>query len=468
MRKQLLPLLVVVLLVQNGFGAEETLERQAKAALQKAATYFHSISTNGGYVGRYSLDLKKRYGEALREPAKATEIWIQPPGTPSVGECFLRAYKTTGKKQYLKAATDTARALAWAQKLSGGWGHLADVSHMSATPDKPILKRGTSLFDDNITQGALSFLISLDEVVDEPWLTGSIEYGLKGMIEAQFENGAWPQRYPLPSCYGKHYTFNDSAINDCIRVMLRAHKVYGREEYLQSAKRGGDFIILSQLPHPQSGWAQQYSHDLQPSNARSFEPRGVCSAVASHNIRTLVDIYLYTKDEKYLEPISDAVEWLEKSKIGDNRWARLYEVKSNRPIYGDRTKPNRVFYDYEKISAKEKKSYSWQGDYGVKQAIAYYNAVKTMGVDDYLAKASQPLTTAQRAEKLEKLSARAKDVIARLNDKGQWIRNDMMFSADFVRNMNTLCGFLELVVISQHNLGQPGKVRFTPILGPGA
>ena len=450
MRRQLLPLLVAVLLVQNGFGADKSLERQANAALQKAATYFHSISTNGGYAGRYSLDLKKRYGEGLYEPAKENEIWIQPPGTPSVGQCFLRAYKTTGDKQHLKAATDAARALAWSQKLAGGWGHLADVSYMEAKPDKPVPKRGTCYFDDNITQGALSFLISMDEIVDEPWLTRSIEHGLKFMLEAQFENGAWPQRYPLPSGYGKYYTFNDRAINDCIRVMLKAHKVYGQEKYLQSAKRGGDFIILSQLSRPQSGWAQQYSHDLQPANARSFEPRGVCSLVTAHNIRTLVDLYLYTKDQKFLKPIPDAVEWLERSKIGDNRWARLYEVKSDRPIYGDRTKPKRVFYDYAKISDKEKRSYGWQGGYGVRKAIAYYNKVKTMGADDYLAKASRPLTAAQRTEKLEKLSARANDVIARLNDKGQWTNNDMIFSADFVKNTNAICNFLELVANDTH------------------
>ena len=64
---------------------DRPLDQQVRAALAKAATFLQSISTHGGYVGIYSHDLQQRYGEGLYEKARAEEIWVQPPGTPSVG-----------------------------------------------------------------------------------------------------------------------------------------------------------------------------------------------------------------------------------------------------------------------------------------------------------------------------------------------------------------------------------------------
>jgi hypothetical protein len=392
----------------------------------------------------YSVDLKERYGEALYEEAKATEIWIQPPGTPSVGECFLRAYRITGEEQYLTAATDAARALAWGQRTAGGWDHRVDVAHLERKSITAIRKDGRCTFDDNITQGALSFLMSMDAVINEPWLSEAIELGLKHMMKSQFENGAWPQWYPLIGDYHDYYTFNDNSINDCIKVMLKAHKIYGKDEYLQTARRGGDFIILSQLPPPQSGWAQQYSHDLKPAWARSFEPPGVCSAATVRNIQTLVDLYLYTKDNRYLESIPSAFEWLDKSKIGDNKWARLYEEGTNKPVYGDREDGYKLHYDYEKISEYERTSYAWQGEYGFNVVTAYHNDVKSLGADSYIAKRDKELTPDERKRNADLMEPEIKTILAGITDKGCWINNNMITCKDFVMNVNMLCEYLEL------------------------
>ena len=164
--------------------SDDTLSKQVKEAIKKATVYFHSISTNGGYVGIYSLDLKKRYGEALYEKAMATEIWVQPPGTPSIGQCFLRAYKITDDREFLAAARDAGRALAWGQRQEGGWDHRVDVAHLRPGSLKPERKSGRCTLDDNISQGALSFLIDVDEVIDEEWLTESIELALNFMMES--------------------------------------------------------------------------------------------------------------------------------------------------------------------------------------------------------------------------------------------------------------------------------------------
>ena len=144
-------------------------------------------------MGRYSLDFKRRCGESVLQKAKETEIWVQPPGTPSVGEVFLRAYGATGDKRYLDAARQVGRALAWGQRQQGGWDHRVDVSHLTPEATRPDRKRGRSTFDDKITQGAVVFLMHLDERLDAAWLDESIELGLEFVLEAQFPNGAWPQ-----------------------------------------------------------------------------------------------------------------------------------------------------------------------------------------------------------------------------------------------------------------------------------
>ncbi len=423
--------------------AEAELPQQAQAALTKATGYFRSIATNGGYAGIYSLDLKERYGEAIYEKARATEIWVQPPGTPTVGQCYLRAWRITGDAYYLEAARDVAKALAWGQRTVGGWDHRVDVAHMK--PDEPRAERkpGRCTFDDRITQGALEFLIDADGAMDEPWLDEAIELGLQFMMESQFENGAWPQWYPLRGGYHDYYTFNDNAINDCIKLMLKAHKVYGKAVYLQTAVKGGDFIIASQLPAPQAGWAQQYSHDMKPAWARAFEPPGVCSAVTRRNIITLIDLYLYTKDARYLSPIPAAIAWLNDSMLGEHLWARIYEVGTNRAIYGDRMDGNKVIYDYDKVSRRERTSYAWRGEYGIESTIRYYERIVSLGQAAF---EEPPLpTTAQRVERAASLAGRVRSIISALDEQGRWVRDESITCQTFTSNVTVLCDYLECV-----------------------
>jgi hypothetical protein len=248
MKKSILVLLATSLLAQGCGTTEDPLVGKAESALQKASAYFHSISTQGGYAGIYSVDLKERYGESFYEEAEATEIWVQPPGTPSVGESYLRAYRITGEQEYLKAATDAARALAW----------------------------------------------------------------------------------------------------------------------------------------------------------------------------------------------------LDQSRIGDNLWARLYEEGTNRPIYGDREDGNKVHYDYEQISERERTSDGWQGEYGIAAVTSYYREVVSMSAADYLAAREQGLTSEEQAQKAISMEPEIRSIIAGMDEMGRWISEDVITCRDFVRNVNRLCEYLEL------------------------
>ncbi len=439
-RLTMLTLLIFEILL-NPLLAQIPSEGNVKTAMHKAAVFLRSISTYGGYAGIYSADLKERFGEAEYEPAAAMEIWVQPPGTPTVGESFLRAYRATGESFYLDAAKEAALALAWGQREAGGWDHRVDLSHFQPLPARPVRQSGFCAFDDKITQGALAFLMKLDAVLDEPWLSDAVEKGLGFLMNSQFENGAWPQWYPLRGGYHDYFTFNDNAINDCMNVLIAAQRQYGRQEYLDAAMKGGDFIVLSQLSSPQPGWAQQYSHDLKPAWARAFEPPAVCSAVTARNINTLIDLYLYTGAEKYLAPIPRAFDWLDASRIGGNLWARLYEVGTNRPIYGDRD--NKVHYTLAEISEERRTGYSWQGSYGIPETRKRFDELRRLGRAGLSGQESAAQPDDASAAGGESLPAQVEKVLSSLDDAGRWIENNRITCQAFVRNFGLLCRYLE-------------------------
>ena len=424
----------------------EVLAHRARDAMARATDFFTAISTNGGWAGIYSKDLTERYGESTHEKARASEIWVQPPGTPTVGKTLLRAYRVTGDKRYLAAARNAGRALVWGQRTVGGWDHRVDVSHLTPDAAGPERRKGRCTLDDDITQGAIDFLMDLDRTLDEPWLDGGVRLGLSYLLQAQFPNGAWPQWYPLRGGYHDYYTFNDNSINDCIRVLLDAHRQYDRAEYLEAAKRAGDFINAAQLDGPQAGWAQQYDHEMRPAWARAFEPPAVCSAATARNIRTLLDLAVATRDAKYLKPIPAALDWLDRSKLKEGTWARLYEVGTNKPIYGDRDR--KIHYRLEEISEERRTGYSWQSGYGVESAAGAYRRVKETGLEAYAeqveATRKRKPSSASLAERVSSLAPRARRTVEALDAEGRWIDGDGRIRCDtFVRHMRALCDYVE-------------------------
>ena len=423
-------------------------------SVDRATDFLSQITTHGGFVGIYSLDLKDRYGEGLYEKAASDEIWVQPPGTPSVGAAYLRLYHVTQNNRFLEMARRAGRALAWGQRLEGGWDHRVKVSDLSLDAERPRRVSGRCTFDDRITQGALEFLMDLDHDLNEPWLDDAIKWGLDFMLEAQFPNGAWSQWFPLRGGYHDYYTFNDRAINDCISVLLKAYRSYGNSTFLEGAKRGADFILLSQLPSPQAGWAQQYSHDLRPAAARAFEPAGVCSAATVNALRSLLEVFEASGEERFLAAFPAAEEWLEASVLKQNQisqlrypdpeqrrrrmWARLYELETNRPIYGDREAPRKVFYDLDGVSERERTSYGWQGTYGVDAVLKSYRELQRIGSKTWRSLRSQNGNPPTRPPSAAKVA----EIIEAQDEQGRWITSNQIQIATFVQNLNLLCDAL--------------------------
>jgi len=107
-------------------AAERVTKRNVISAMRKASEFYRGkLAVKGGYVYYYSLDLQERWGEGKAGP---DQIWVQPPGTPTVGMAYLKAYQATGDQYYLDAATDTALALVYGQLKSGGWTNSVDFN----------------------------------------------------------------------------------------------------------------------------------------------------------------------------------------------------------------------------------------------------------------------------------------------------------------------------------------------------
>jgi PelA/Pel-15E family pectate lyase len=339
---------------------------QAQAAMHKAIQFYQTkVSVNGGYLWQYSSDLKEREGEGK---ASATQAWVQPPGTPSMGEAFLEGYLLTSDKVLLEAAKKTAYALVNGQLVSGGWDYRIEfdaklrnkqayrVENSRQSIKNSRIKNVTTL-DDNTTQSAMSFLIKIDRVLNfkDSKIHSAVVYGLDALVQAQYPNGAWAQRfsefpdpksYPVKKAafpdswsrthpkvdYRSYYTFNDNTLADMIDLMFLAGDLIDKK-YTRAALRAADFILLAQLPEPQPAWAQQYNAKMQPAWARRFEPPAVTGGESQGVIRILMTVYRQTGDAKYLKPIPRALAYLKKSELPDGRIPRFLEVRTNRPLY---------------------------------------------------------------------------------------------------------------------------------------
>lgn len=468
-------LLAVALVVMSvAFG--QSLEQRARDALMRAVQFFRTkVAVNGSYLWVYSADLKVRRGEG---EATETQGWVQPPGTPSVGMAILRAYEATGEKYYLEAAIETAHALTETQLASGGWDYRIEFHSerrkrwfyrrdVEAGERDAKGRRNISVYDDDNTQSALRFLMRMDVVLkgSDAEIRKAVDYGLAKLIEAQYPNGAWgqvydgnppdPKKFPImPARYpeawsrthpgkgydhSRFYTLNDNVIPDIIRTFLEAHQLYGDERYLQVAKGGGDFLVLSQMPEPQPAWAQQYDFEMQPAWARRFEPPAIASAESVGAIRALMEIYLVTGDRHYFDPILKAVVWLQRSQLPDGQWARFYELQTNRPLYFNRR--------YELVYTDDDlpTHYAFKGSFGIPLLLKDVERLQREGRDGILAARQRKPTAQELKQRLRELERQVERIIATQDGEGRWVEDGQIQTRTFIRNVETLAEYLRTI-----------------------
>ncbi|UCC97531.1 MAG: hypothetical protein JSW66_17015 [Phycisphaerales bacterium] len=458
----------------GALAGEEALKDQARKALRRATDFFRThVSTEGGYLWRYSEDLTGREGEGK---ATDTMIWVQPPGTPSVGMVYLRAYEATGDFYYLEAARDAAYALVNGQLRSGGWDYRIEFDprqrrRYAYRIDPPREDaRNVSTLDDNTTQSAVRLLMRVDRALEfkDEKIHEATEFALSTLLEVQYPNGAWPQRFSGPPDpakfpvrkagypdswswtfpgrdYRSFYTFNDNGIADVITTMLEAFEIYDDAKYQAAAEKAGDFILLAQMPEPQPAWAQQYDADMHPSWARKFEPPAVTGGESQGVMRILLTLCRATGNRKYLEPLPRAIEYLRRSRLNDGRLARFYELKTNKPLYFTRDD-----YELTYSDADMPTHYSFKSSFGIDEIARQYERLRAM--DPAELEQPEPESSPRMSRGL---AARAKTVIDSLDEEGRWVERGRLRTDDrdppvrrvissrtFISNVRTLSDYL--------------------------
>ncbi len=479
---------VVALFIMPGssFSAPPK-EKDVLAAMKKATDFMmDTVSYNGGFVWSYSADLSEQWGEV---PSRRTMIWVQDPGTIGVGRMFLEAYKATGEDFYLKQAQRVANALIWGQHPSGGWHYFIDFD-MTGVRDwyDTVLSKcwgweeyyhyyGNCTFDDSVTSGTTQFLMELYMMTLDPKYRTPLLKAMDFILESQFPNGAWPQRYPLMHSYPhdghpdytSYFTYNDNVIQDNIYLLLDAWEQLGNEAYREAAHRGMDFVIISQLPSPQAGWGQQYDHNMNSVAARSYEPASVMPGQTQQCISDLITFFRITGNKKYLRGIPAAIDWLENSYLPKDHisaesrqgatHATFYELGTNRPLYAHREgtsiEKGRYWVDYEPRN--------FPGHYGMQTRIDV-DAIKR----EYQRAAAQEPDEAMQEYQLKKAlphpvrevsPERVAELISSMDSRGAWIeeisipdyidvvnnprrRLQGIRTGSYINNMRTLIGYM--------------------------
>ncbi|MDO8837086.1 MAG: pectate lyase [Vicinamibacterales bacterium] len=407
--------LAMLVLLTSPSGAplaaqEPSLEAQALDAMTRATKYMvERVSTNGGYVWDYLPDLSRRWGEM---EAYDTMIWVQPPGTTSMGHLFLDAHRATGAPEFLRAAEKAARAIIWGQLPGGGWNYIVDFAGDRSLKAwyGTIGKNGWRLeefqhyygnatFDDDVTSDAAKFLLRMYLETLDPQYKPALDKAINFVLESQYPNGGWPQRYPLKFDFSHHgkpdytsfVTFNDDVVWENVDFLIQCYVTLGEERLLDPIHRGMHLYRLTQHGAPQAGWALQYTLDLKPAGARTYEPNALLPGLTAAHIRLLGRFYRLTGDRRFLDGIPAALDWLDASRLpapmtdgGKYTHPVFVEIGTDKPLFVHRKGSNVAhgFYYVDHSDALPNVHYGMKSRVDVAQLRQEYAALSAMTPED--------------------------------------------------------------------------------------
>lgn len=350
-------------------AGEPPLRDQALATMRQATEFMvEKVAYKGGYVWAYTPDLSRRWGELEAAP---TMIWIQPPGTATVGHVYLDAYNATGDQYYYDAAAQVAEAIIAAQHPSGGWNYMADFAGEDSLRDwyRTVGANawrmeefhhfyGNATFDDAGTAEAAQFLLRLYLAKRDETYRPALDRAVSFVLDSQYPVGGWPQRWPLTEIegdpgYTAYITFNDDVAAENIKFLLMVRQTLGDDPRItDSIRRAMDSFVVTQGPPDQPGWALQYTLDLKPAGARTYEPKALVTHTTAANVAALMNFYELTGDRKYLARVGEALDWLEKVKLPPEQEKNgrthptFIEIGTDRPLYVHRRGSNVVNGEY--------------------------------------------------------------------------------------------------------------------------
>lgn len=284
-------------------------------------------------------------------------------------------------------AVTIANQLLYYQKDNGGWEKNTDNAALLTLKERDELLKKKSEIGETTIDNRTSFTHSayLARVItglttsnpnrtEIPVFKVAFFKGLDYLLSSQYENGGFPQFFPLHKGYYTHITYNDDAmvgVLDFLKDIAEKKPDYlfvdeeRRAKAEKAVQKGLEVILKTQVKinGVKTVWCAQHDEvTLEPAPARNFEPISLSGYESVNIVKFLMEIK--NPSPEVVEAIESAVKWFEKTKITGIRldtipvkdaprgvdrvvvedknapplWARFYEIPTNRPIFIGRDK----------------------------------------------------------------------------------------------------------------------------------
>lgn len=283
------------------------------------------------------------------------------------------------------------------QRDCGGWPKNVDMSRRFTSEEAALIRADQHLKDATIDNAStythLRFIAKVVGATGSERYRKAFDRGFSYLMKAQYENGGWPQFYPLRKGYYSHITFNDDAMTGVL-YFLKAiadedpdYAFLSADQQAQAQKaldKGIEVILKTQIniDGELTGWCAQHDEiTLKPAPARSYEP----VSISGKETVGIVEFLMSIEDPSpaVQQAIVAACHWFEKAKIkgyrlhyepdsaaaeGYNRflvkdetapplWARFYSIETMQPIWIDRDGIIRA--SHAEISAERRNNYAY-------------------------------------------------------------------------------------------------------------
>jgi PelA/Pel-15E family pectate lyase len=326
-----------------------------------------------------------------------------------------------GQKQYDKTEIEKiADNILLYQRSNGGWPKNYDMRAILTDDQKKALVSAKddilmTTFDNGATHSQVEYLARVYSITKKTQFKEACLKGIDFILSAQYSNGGWPQFFPDTSGYRKYITFNDGAMCGVMKVLLaivqnKSHYSFVDEERRTKVQKafdkGLECILNCQIKvnDTLTAWCQQHNNiTLLPQNARTFEPKAICSQESAGLLEFLMSIK--NPSQEIINSVNAAVQWFEKSKIFGLKyenvsaphadfqyhkadfdrivvedstappiWARLYEIDTNKPIFCNRN--GIVVYSLAEVERERRTGYAWYGYEAQPVLNKYYQNIR--------------------------------------------------------------------------------------------
>ncbi|MEQ1646596.1 MAG: pectate lyase, partial [Pyrinomonadaceae bacterium] len=279
------------------------------------------------------------------------------------------------------------------QRDNGGWEKNVDMAAMLTQPERTKLlaekSKTDTTIDNSATTTQLQYLAKVITAKNiETHKTGFFK-GLDFLFAMQYENGGFPQYFPLKKDYSRHITYNDNAMINVLKLLRDIAKkkedfLFVDEERRLKAEKAVEMAIPVLLKTQvvvngkKTIWGAQHDEiTFKAAPARAFEPVSLTAGESVGIVRFLM--LDGSPSPEVIDAIESAVKWFGANKLSGIRWerkngesvvvkdktappiwARFYQIETMKPIFIGRD--TIIKYDVTQIEAERRNGYAWYVD----------------------------------------------------------------------------------------------------------